>query len=34
VYLDEWLRSAVRGKSPNTESAYRHGIAPAKDQIL
>lgn len=33
VYLDEWLRSAVRGKSPNTESAYRHGIAPAKDQL-
>ncbi len=32
-YLDEWLRSAVRGKSPNTESAYRHGIAPAKDQL-
>jgi integrase len=33
AYLDEWLRSAVRGKSPNTESAYRHGIAPAKDQL-
>ncbi len=32
-YLDEWLRSAVRGKSPNTESAYRHGIAPAKERL-
>ena len=32
-YLDEWLRSAVRGKSPNTESAYRHGIAPAKGRL-
>jgi integrase len=32
-YLDEWLRSAVRGKSPNTESAYRHGIAPARERL-
>lgn len=32
-YLDEWLRSAVRGKSPNTASAYRHGIAPAKARL-
>lgn len=32
-YLDDWLRSVVRGKSPNTESAYRHGIAPAKERL-
>jgi integrase len=32
-YLDEWLRSAVRGKAANTESAYRHGIAPAKERL-
>lgn len=32
-YLDEWLRSAVRGKAANTESAYRHGIAPVKDRL-
>ncbi|MDP9091847.1 MAG: site-specific integrase [Actinomycetota bacterium] len=32
-YLDEWLRSAVRGKAANTESAYRHGIMPAKDRL-
>jgi len=32
-YLNEWLRSAVRGKSPNTESAYRHGIQPARAQL-
>ena len=32
-YLDEWLRSAVRGKAANTESAYRHGLAPAKDRL-
>lgn len=32
-YLDEWLRSAVRGKAANTVSAYRHGIAPAKEQL-
>ena len=25
-YLSEWLRSATRGKSPNTASAYRHGL--------
>lgn len=32
-YLDDWLRSAVRGKSPNTESAYRHGLAPARERL-
>ena len=32
-YLDEWLRSAVRGKSPNTESAYRHGLGPARERL-
>jgi integrase len=32
-YLDEWLRSATRGKSPNTESAYRHALKPAKDRL-
>lgn len=32
-YLDDWLRSAVRGKAANTESAYRHGIAPAKERL-
>jgi integrase len=32
-YLAEWLRSAIRGKSPNTESAYRHGLQPARDQL-
>lgn len=32
-YLTEWLRSAVRGKSPNTESAYRHGIGPAIERL-
>ncbi len=32
-YLTEWLRSAVRGKAANTESAYRHGIQPAIDRL-
>lgn len=32
-YMDEWLRSAVRGKAANTESAYRCGIAPAKERL-
>lgn len=32
-YLDDWLRSATRGKAANTVSAYRHGIQPAKDQL-
>ncbi len=32
-YLSEWLRSATRGKSPNTESAYRHGLQPARDRL-
>lgn len=32
-YLREWLRSATRGKSPNTESAYRHGLQPARDRL-
>jgi integrase len=32
-YLKGWLRSATRGKSPNTESAYRHGIQPARDRL-
>lgn len=32
-YLDEWLRSAVRGKSPNTVSAYRYGLAPARERL-
>ena len=32
-YLEEWLRSAVRGKAANTESAYRHGIQPAIDRL-
>jgi integrase len=32
-YLAEWLRSATRGKSPNTESAYRHGLQPARDRL-
>jgi integrase len=33
AYLDEWLRSAVRGKADNTASAYRHGVQPAKDRL-
>src|SRR5664279_2794257 len=32
-YLDDWLRSATRGKAANTVSAYRHGIQPVKDQL-
>lgn len=32
-YLDEWLRSAVRGKEANTESSYRHAIAPVKARL-
>jgi integrase len=32
-YLDEWLRSAVRGKAENTASAYRHGLMPAKVRL-
>lgn len=32
-YLDEWLRSAVRGKAENTASAYRHGAQPIKDRL-
>lgn len=27
------LRSATRGESPNTESAYRHGLQPARDRL-
>jgi integrase len=33
TYLSEWLRSATRGKSPNTASAYRHGLQPARDRL-
>lgn len=32
-YLDEWLRSAVRGKAENTASAYRHGLSPARERL-
>lgn len=32
-YLDEWLRSAIRGKAENTASAYRHGLAPARERL-
>ena len=32
-YLSAWLRSATRGKSPNTDSAYRHGLQPARDRL-
>jgi len=32
-FLDEWLRTATRGRAENTISAYRHGIQPAKDRL-
>jgi integrase len=32
-YLEEWLRSATRGKADNTASAYRHGLKPAIERL-
>jgi integrase len=32
-FLGEWLRSATRGKSPNTKSAYVNGLKPAREYL-
>lgn len=32
-YLEEWLRNVSADLSPNTISAYRHGLAPAIDRL-